>query len=148
MTTPPLETARLWLRPLQLEDADQTQILFPHWEVVKHLHSLIPWPYPPGGARQFYEHVELPAMARGEHWTWSLRLKTDPDQLIGSISLMRGEYENRGFWLGLTGLAQPLVLGGVLQVFGNHAAPRCRRGAPAEVRQAPPAGYCPGTASA
>ena len=109
MTTPPLETARLWLRPLQLEDAAQTQILFPHWEVVKHLHSLIPWPYPPGGARQFYEHVELPAMARGEHWTWSLRLKTDPDQLIGSISLMRGEYENRGFWLGLPWHGQGLM---------------------------------------
>ncbi len=40
-------------------------------------------------------------MARGEHWTWSIRLKSDPDQLIGSISLMKGEHENRGFWLGL-----------------------------------------------
>jgi RimJ/RimL family protein N-acetyltransferase len=89
------------LRPLALADADQTQILFPHWDVVKHLHSRIPWPYPPDGARQFYEQVELPAIARGEHWTWSIRLKSDPNQLIGSISLMKGQDENRGFWLGL-----------------------------------------------
>jgi [ribosomal protein S5]-alanine N-acetyltransferase len=78
------------LRPLALADADQAQILFPHWDVVKHLHSRIPWPYPPDGARQFYEQVELPAIARGEHWTWSIRLKSDPNQ-----------DENRGFWLGL-----------------------------------------------
>ena len=108
MTTPSLETERLLLRPLRLEDADQAQILFPHWEVVKHLHSLIPWPYPADGARHFYEHVELPAMARGEHWTWSIFLKTDPDQLIGSISLMQGE-ENRGFWLGLPWHGQGLM---------------------------------------
>jgi RimJ/RimL family protein N-acetyltransferase len=28
-------------------------------------------------------------------------LTSDPNQLIGSISLMKGEHENRGFWLGL-----------------------------------------------
>lgn len=32
---------------------------------------------------------------------WALRLKTSPDQLIGSIALMRSSDENRGFWLGL-----------------------------------------------
>jgi RimJ/RimL family protein N-acetyltransferase len=98
----------LLLRPLELADADQAQILFPHWDVVKHLNSRIPWPYPPDGARQFYEQVELPAMARGEHWTWSIRLKSDPDRLIGSISLMKGE-ENRGFWLGLPWHGQGLM---------------------------------------
>ena len=106
--TPLLETPRLLLRPLELADADQTQLLFPHWDVVKHLNGRIPWPYPPDGARQFYEHVELPAMARGEHWTWSLRLKSDPDRLIGSISLMQGD-ENRGFWLGLPWHGQGLM---------------------------------------
>ena len=109
MTVPSLETPRLLLRALELADADQTQILFPHWEIVKHLHSRIPWPYPPDGARQFYEQVELPAMARGEHWTWSIRLKSDPDRLIGSISLMKGEDENRGFWLGLPWHGQGLM---------------------------------------
>jgi ribosomal-protein-alanine N-acetyltransferase len=108
VTSPTLDTPRLLLRELVLADADRTQILFPHWEIVKHLNAVVPWPYPADGARQFYEQVELPAMARGEHWTWSIRLKTNPDLLIGSISLMRGD-ENRGFWLGLPWHGQGLM---------------------------------------
>jgi ribosomal-protein-alanine N-acetyltransferase len=41
-----LETKRLILRPLRMEDADQTQRLFPYWDVVKFLNTTIPWPYP------------------------------------------------------------------------------------------------------
>ena len=108
MTIPSLETRRLLLRPLQLEDAEQVQILFPHWEIVKHLNAKVPWPYPPDGARTFYEQVALPEMAEGKHWTWALLLKKAPEQLIGCISLMRGE-ENRGFWLGLPWHGQGLM---------------------------------------
>jgi hypothetical protein len=32
---------------------------------------------------------------------WTLRLNTDPAQIIGSIGLKRSDDENRGFWLGL-----------------------------------------------
>ena len=106
MTIPTLETPRLLLRALELADAEQTQVLFPHWEIVKHLNSLIPWPYPADGARQFYEHVALPAMARGEHWTWSISTKTEPRQLIGSISLMRGEPRTAGSGSGCRGTAK------------------------------------------
>ena len=42
-----LHTPRLLLRPLQLSDAPQTQLLFPHWEIVKYLNAIAPWPYPP-----------------------------------------------------------------------------------------------------
>ena len=48
-------------------------------------------------------------MARGEEWHWSLRLKSDPDRLIGSISLMKQENHNRGFWLGLPWQRQGLM---------------------------------------
>jgi RimJ/RimL family protein N-acetyltransferase len=89
------------LRPLGLPDADQVQRLFPHWDIVKHLNASVPWPYPPDGARQFFEQVALPAMMRGEQWTWSIALRSEPAQLIGCISLMKGEDDNRGFWLGL-----------------------------------------------
>ena len=106
---PALETSRLWLRPLELADAAQAQVLFPHWEVVKHLTKRVPWPYPPDGAFLFYRDVALPAMERGEQWSWSLRLKSDPVQMIGAISLMRGESENRGFWLGLPWHGQGLM---------------------------------------
>jgi len=98
--TSQLETARLFLRPLQLEDADQIQLLFPHWEIVRHLASVIPWPYPPDGALTFIRDIALPAMARGDEWHWTLRLKTDPDLAIGSIGLKRHESDNRGFWIG------------------------------------------------
>ena len=96
-----LETPRLELRPLELADALQTQLLFPRWEIVKFLASHVPWPYPDDGAMTYYRDVALPAMARGVEWHWSLRLKSAPDQLIGTISLMKSQDNNRGFWLGL-----------------------------------------------
>ena len=96
-----LETERLILRPLMLEDAPRTQELFPHWEIVKYLNAIVPWPYPEGGALAFYRDVALPAMERGQSWHWTLRLKESPAEHIGSIGLMRPENNNRGFWLGL-----------------------------------------------
>lgn len=104
-----LETSRLWLRPLELADAEQTQILFPQWDIVRFLTKRVPWPYPPDGALTYYRDIALPAMERGDAWHWTLRLKTSPDHLIGSISLMRSKEENRGFWLGLPWQRQGLM---------------------------------------
>jgi [ribosomal protein S5]-alanine N-acetyltransferase len=106
---PLLQTRRLLLRPLELADAAQTQILFPHWEIVRYLAKSVPWPYPPDGALAYYRDVALPAMERGEQWNWTLRLKSDPEQLIGSISLIKGDRINRGFWLGLPWHGQGLM---------------------------------------
>ena len=106
---PTLETSRLWLRPLELADAEQTQKLFPRWEIVRFLTKAVPWPYPPDGALTYYRDVALPASKRGEAWHWSLRLKANPNELIGSISLMRIGDENRGFWLGLPWQRQGLM---------------------------------------
>jgi ribosomal-protein-alanine N-acetyltransferase len=105
----PLETPRLFLRPLELADSDQAQILFPQWEIVRYLHNIVPWPYPPDGAHKWYRDVALPAMERGEEWHWTLRLKTSPSQMIGSISLMVKENNNRGFWIGLPWQRQGLM---------------------------------------
>lgn len=98
---PMLQTKRLVLRPVEFADAAQIQMLFPHWEIVRYLRNAVPWPYPPDGALYYLREMALPAMERGEAWHWTLRLKTDPAQLIGFISLMRNENENRGFWIGL-----------------------------------------------
>ncbi len=100
-TIPVLTTDRLLLRPLQLADAEQTQQLFPQWEVVKFLNASVPWPYPPDGALSYVRDIALPAVLRGDEWYWTLRLKEHPEKLIGLISLKKGEQENRGFWLGL-----------------------------------------------
>jgi RimJ/RimL family protein N-acetyltransferase len=99
LMTPTLETPRLLLRPLELEDATQAQLVFPQWEIVRYLNRKVPWPYPPDGALTFYRDVALPAVERGEAWHWTLRLKGDPGRMIGSISLMCGENEHRGFWI-------------------------------------------------
>jgi RimJ/RimL family protein N-acetyltransferase len=96
-----LETERLILCPLQLEDAARAQVLFPHWEIVKYLNAIVPWPYPEDGALTYYRDVALPAEARGEQWHWTLRLKSAPEDMIGAIGLMQKGVDNRGFWLGL-----------------------------------------------
>lgn len=98
---PTLKTSRLILRPVRLSDASQIQKLFPHWEIVRYLRNVVPWPYPPDGALHYIHDMALPAIARGEAWHWTLRLKSKPQQLIGFISLLKGEKENRGFWIGL-----------------------------------------------
>lgn len=96
---PTLYTPRLILRPLELADAEEIQALFPHWEIVKYLAKVVPWPYPADGARTFLETHALPAMERGEAWHWSLRLKSEPARFIGSIGLLATGDTNRGFWL-------------------------------------------------
>jgi ribosomal-protein-alanine N-acetyltransferase len=107
--TPTLHTSRLVLRPLELADASQTQVLFPQWEIVRYLRKIVPWPYPPDGAYTYYRDVALPAVERGDEWAWTLRLKTNPQQLIGAISLFRSDTDNRGFWLGLPWHRQGLM---------------------------------------
>jgi ribosomal-protein-alanine N-acetyltransferase len=108
--TPRLETPRLLLSPLELTDAEQTQVLFPQWEIVRFLNKRVPWPYPPDGAYKNIRDSALPAVERGEEWHWTLRLRTFPDQLIGRISLMNNEWNNnRGFWIGLPWQRQGLM---------------------------------------
>ncbi len=100
--TPRLETKRLLLLPLALEDAPVIQRVFPRWEIVRYLNPRVPWPYPPDGAETFVRDIALPAVERGEEWLWSLRLKAAPDALIGIVHLLApkdSEMDNRGFWI-------------------------------------------------
>lgn len=97
--TPTLYTERLILRPLELADADAIQQQFPQWEVVRYLNAFVPWPYPADGALTYLRDIALPAIARGEEWHWSIRLKSAPEHLIGNVSLMDQQDNNRGFWL-------------------------------------------------
>lgn len=96
-----METPRLVLLPLQLSDAEAGQRWFPHWEVVRYLAAGIAWPFPVDGVLTYYRDVALPAMERGDAWHWAIRLKCGPGHMIGSISLLRHETNNRGFWMGL-----------------------------------------------
>lgn len=102
-------TERLILRPVELADAARIQQIFPHWEIVRYMRNIVPWPYPSDGARQFLENIAIPQMERGEAWHWTLRLKIRPERVIGSISLRRNEGDHRGFWLGLAWHGQRLM---------------------------------------
>lgn len=95
-----LQTRRLLLHPLQLEDAPHLQKLFSCWEVVRFLDGRVPWPYPENGAVSYFRDTALPGMRTGTQWHWTLRRKEEPNQRIGAISLMQGE-DNRGFWMGV-----------------------------------------------
>jgi RimJ/RimL family protein N-acetyltransferase len=97
--TPTLETPRLILQPLTLADAPLLQPLFAQWEVVQYLNDKVPWPYPENGVETYYRDSALPAIARGEEWHWTLRLKTAPTEPIGSIGLFLARDNHRGFWL-------------------------------------------------
>jgi len=97
--TPVLATERLLLRPIELADAPGIQAVFPQWEVVAFLGTAVPWPYPADGAESFVRDVVLPGVAAGRMWVWSIRLRDEPDRLIGVINLRLSDDKNRGFWL-------------------------------------------------
>jgi RimJ/RimL family protein N-acetyltransferase len=98
-SSPIFNTSRLILTPLQLSDAPAIQQLFPHWEVVRYLDSRVPWPYPEEAALTYVRDIALPAIATGREWHWMIRLRVDPAQSIGSISLYDQPGNNCGFWL-------------------------------------------------
>ena len=101
MNTPNLETNRLLLAPLSLDDAPDIQHHFPHWEVVQHLSTKVPWPYPEDGALTFLRDSVLPGMEDGSQLSWGIRLKTCPDEVVGILSYNRlsDGIDSRGFWL-------------------------------------------------
>jgi ribosomal-protein-alanine N-acetyltransferase len=114
--TPTLETPRLILRPLALEDAAQIQQIFPRWEIVQYLNAVVPWPYPPDGAVSYIRQRALPAMARGDEWHWTLRRKEEPGRILGAIGLIRGDRDHRGFWLAPEWHGQGLMTEAVIAV--------------------------------
>lgn len=96
-----LETPRLVLRPLALEDHHDIQKHFPHWDVVKYLSkNAIKWPYPEDGAEKFLRNIALPAMERGDDWFWAITRREKPGEVIGVIHLRRDTASgNRGLWI-------------------------------------------------
>lgn len=103
MKTPILETKRLILRPVSLDDAPAIQKYFNNWNIIKNLSLTAPWPYPQDGAEAFLRDIALPAMCDGKAHIWGIHIKNAQDH--GLIGVIDYRYEpdkegNRGFWLG------------------------------------------------
>lgn len=64
---------------------------------------------PPNGAQLYIDEIALPAMKRGEEFHWTLRLKSEPQSIVGVISLKESRSDHRGFWLGLPWQGQGLM---------------------------------------
>ncbi len=101
MKTPTLDTERLILRPLCMEDAEQIQEKFNNWNVIKIIGGGVPWPYPDDGAITFLESI-LPKMEAGETYGWAITLKSHPEELIGQMAYrhITEQQDHRSFWLG------------------------------------------------
>jgi len=70
MEIPIFETERLILKGLSLEDAPLYQENFAD-EVIQHLSSRVPWPYPKDGAYTFIKDFILPNQGKGR-WAWGI----------------------------------------------------------------------------
>jgi len=98
-----LETARLRLRLLALEDAPAVYPLMADPEIASNT-ALIPYPYPPGAAESWIQ-ATLATAAHGEEYTFAIRLKQPDgsDRFIGAVGIgadadaYRGQI---GYWLG------------------------------------------------
>ncbi len=100
MTPPTFQTERLRLRAISAADIPAIQRHFNDYEVIRHLSSRVPWPYPDDGAETFVRDVILPNQGR-DRWSWGIFLNGMPGDLVGMVELWKpGQPENRGFWLG------------------------------------------------
>lgn len=96
----PLETDRLFLRPIRMSDTPRIQVLFPNINVLRYMNASIPWPYPENGAEDAVGKM-LEAMAVEEEYFWSIVLKDREEEgLIGVIGLTPLGEDHRGFWIG------------------------------------------------
>jgi ribosomal-protein-alanine N-acetyltransferase len=102
LPAPPfLESQRLILRPMRLDDGPVVQRRFPRWEVVQYLSDSVPWPYPNDGG-QTYVNMIVERTRKRQSFTWAITLKAEGDELIGVMDLLPDDGESRGmrgFWL-------------------------------------------------
>ena len=96
---PKFKTERLFIRGVELKDAESYETSFNNYQVIKHLSSGVPWPYPKGGVKEFLTENIFPYQGTTE-WLWVIFKNDEQDKIIGSIHLSKeGRPEQRGFWL-------------------------------------------------
>jgi len=101
MSYPPeFQTKRLILKAVTEADIPSYEKYFIDYEVIRHLSSVVPWPYPGDGVSHHIKTCILPKQGDNK-WVWGIYLRQETKELIGVVDLWRpGKPENRGFWLG------------------------------------------------
>jgi len=101
MVFPPnFKTKRLYLKAVTENDIPAYEKHFVDYEIIRHLASTVPWPYPENGVNHFVKETILPKQGM-DHWVWGIFFQQSPDELIGVVDLWKkGTPEHRGFWLG------------------------------------------------
>ena len=99
MKIPTLETQRLILRQISLDDAPALQEYFNNWNIIKFLSTRAPWPYPDDGVVDFIKTLVIPEQKKGKSAHWTIHHRDDgPIGLIGYRGFNVNEID-RGFWL-------------------------------------------------
>jgi len=98
--TPVIQTARLVLRPIRADDVPRVQAEFGRWSIIKNMTKGVPWPYPPDGAKFWFEQIVQKAYAKKTESLWAITRREHTDRLIGVISIREDTGDgHRGFWL-------------------------------------------------
>lgn len=92
------ETDRLLLKELTSDHEADYAKGFVDYEIIRHMVARVPWPYPDGGVKEFFDTQVFPFQGK-TLWQWGIFLKERPEVLVGSITLRQSDVDNRGFWL-------------------------------------------------
>ena len=68
---PTFKTDRLILREVTHEDIPSYEKYFINYEVIQHLASHVPWPYPKNGVREFLDNFIFPDQGKTQ-WLWGV----------------------------------------------------------------------------
>ena len=98
-----LETPRLHLRPVTVDDVPAIQRYFSPIDIIKYIGGQVPWPYPEDGALTHFKE-EIEAKHGKRKWFWAITEKERPGQLIGMIELRHKndkQDDHLGYWLAI-----------------------------------------------
>ena len=139
-----IETDRLWLKPLEIEDIDLLVKYLPEWEIVKYLtrptaakiqpaqprgaqpFKLMSAPQAPaskaseGIAREVFKKVISQPEPKDE-WLWKIVPKAEPQEIVGVAHLRRDfEFGNQNVWIEPQHKGQGFT-GEVVSALNTHA---------------------------
>jgi len=94
-----LDTERLSMTPMRIEDVDMIQQFLPEWEIVKHLSRPMPAKVISEIARDVFRRILLQPEPKDD-WLWRVSTKRDPDKIIGVAHLRRdGDTAKQSLWI-------------------------------------------------